>query len=116
MLQSAARARDDFQKMLLPAGWEVRPADTKEQPLVQQGPTIPELYPRTEAADPNSNYDASLFTPQVLKPRCGLLCSGGNLPQPCIFMLLLPGMQYSWVSYNWSPSCTGKCSCSADLN
>ena len=52
--------------MLLWAGVEVRPADANEQPLVQQAPTIPELYPRTDAADPNSNYDASLFTPQVL--------------------------------------------------
>ena len=44
----------------------MHPADASEQSLMKEGPTIPELYFRTDAADPASNYDTSLFTPQVL--------------------------------------------------
>ena len=45
---------------------EVRPENPNEQPLVKQGPTIPELYSRADAAAPNSSFDHSQFTPQVL--------------------------------------------------
>ena len=45
---------------------EIRPENPNEQPLVKQGPTIPELYSRADAADPNSSFDHSQFTPQVL--------------------------------------------------
>ena len=44
----------------------MHPTNPNEQPLLKQGPTIPELYSRADAADPNSSFDHSLFTPQVL--------------------------------------------------
>ena len=47
-------------------GLEVRPANGAEQPLTKQPPTLPELYSRTIATDPSSDYDHSQFIPQVL--------------------------------------------------
>ena len=57
------------------AGVEVRPENANEQPLEKQGPTIPELYSRADAGDPNSSFDHSQFTPQVLTPWHCMRCT-----------------------------------------
>lgn len=47
------------------AGMVVPPGNGAEQALVKQAPTIPELYTRTIATEPDSTYDSSSFVPQV---------------------------------------------------
>ena len=68
---------------------------------MKEGPTIPELYYRTDAADPTSNFDSSLFTPQVLITCAALhaTCSIRSLLPPTTFTLLLPGMCMTWASF-----------------
>jgi len=61
-------------------GMEVRPVNGVEQPLTKQPPTIPELYSRTIATDPSSDYDHSQFIPQVLFSSHLLFLSALHFP------------------------------------
>ena len=52
--------------MLPPTGNLIYKGGGGEDLLIKTPPTIPELYLRTVASDPNSTFDQATFVPQVL--------------------------------------------------
>ena len=67
--------------LLHPAGNLIYKGGGGEDLLIKTPPTIPELYLRTVASDPNSTFDQASFEPQVLSsPSHIYLCLSLCMP------------------------------------
>ena len=84
--------------LLLPAGNLIYKGGGGEDLLIKTPPTIPELYLRTVASDPNSTFDQASFVPQVLP--------SASHESSCL-SLCMPWMRDGWHTSLWYVwSCT----------